>query len=77
MWAMAVALRGRVVVLGVVEIAPRVRPAAEFDDGAGLEKMIVDVECVGVEVAAIVVIFQKRIDAGGGVIAPKANTSKA
>ncbi len=62
---------GRVAVLGVEEFAPPVRPAAEFAHHPGLEQMIVDVVRVGIEEAAIVVILQKRIDAGRGVIGAK------
>ena len=61
----------RVALFGVEEFSPRVRPAAKFNDHAGLEQMIVDVVRVGVEIAAIPVIFQKRIDAGRGVIGAK------
>ena len=47
------------------------RPAADFHHVAAHEQMIVDVVRIGVQVAAIVVILEERIDAASTMIAPE------
>ena len=55
---------GGIAVLALVKVPPAVRPATHFDDGAGSEQVIVDVQGIGIEIAAIRVLFQEGIDAG-------------
>ncbi len=60
---------GRITLLGLVKVPPAVDPAADLDDGAVAEQVIVDVERVGIEITAVAFVFEEGVDAGGRMVA--------